>query len=72
MRRVAPFLVGMLTTKDYKRFRVGQVEFEGADKVLNALPGDTVTVEDGRVLAITARAEHKHIVGTLELAGKIR
>ena len=62
----------MLTTKDYKHFRVGDIVFEGADKALKALPGDCVTVGDGQVTGIVARVEHKHIVGTLELAGKIR
>ena len=62
----------MLTTKDYKRFRVGDVEFEGASLACRALPGDTVNVEYGQVTAILKRAEHRNIVGTLELASKVR
>ena len=62
----------MLSTKDYKRFRVGDTEFEGASLAYRSLPGDTVQVEHGQVTAILKRAEHRNIVGTLELASKIR
>ncbi|NBO71885.1 MAG: RNB domain-containing ribonuclease [Bacteroidetes bacterium] len=62
----------MLHTKDYKHFRVGNVEFEGATAAAKALPGDQVRVENGRVVEIVERASHKHIVGTLELASKYR
>jgi hypothetical protein len=62
----------MLTTKDYKHFRVGDKEFQGASLACKALPGDTVTIEYDQVTAILERAQHKHIVGTLELASKIR
>lgn len=62
----------MLQTKDYRRFRVGDVEFEGAQLAGKALPGDTVILEDRKVSGILRRAEHKQIVGTLELASKMR
>lgn len=62
----------MLHTKDYKHFRVGDTEFEGASLACRALPGDTVNVEYGQVTTILKRAEHKNIVGTLELASKVR
>ncbi len=62
----------MLQTKDYKHFRVGELEFEGAALAGRALPGDTVEVETGRVVNIIDYAEHPPLVGTLELAAKIR
>jgi exoribonuclease R len=62
----------MLQTKDYKHFRVGELEFEGAALASRALPGDTVEVENGRVVSITDYAQHPPLVGTLELAAKIR
>ena len=62
----------MLTTKDYKHFCVADVEFQGASLACRALPGDTVKLEYGQVTAILQRAEHKNIVGTLELASKVR
>ena len=61
----------MLQTKDYKHFRVGDIEFEGAALAGRALPGDTVQVEQGQV-TVVQRAQHKNIVGTLELASKVR
>ena len=69
---VLVYLATMLSTKDYKHFCVGDVEFEGAALACRALPGDTVSVENGQVSAILRRAEHKNIVGTLELASKVR
>jgi exoribonuclease R len=62
----------MLQTKDYKHFRVGSTEFEGANLAAKALPGDTVKVDLGQVVQIVERAKHQHIVGTLELASKVR
>ena len=61
----------MLETKDYKRFRVGDEEFEGAAMAGKALPGDRVSLKDGQV-TLLERALHRNIVGTLELASKYR
>jgi exoribonuclease R len=61
----------MLQTKDYQHFRVGDVEFAGAANAGRALPVDHVQIDDGQ-LKILERAPHKHIVGTLELAAKVR
>ena len=62
----------MLQTKDYINFRVGETEFVGAALASKALPGDLVLVAEGRVSKIVERAPHQHIVGTLELAAKVR
>jgi exoribonuclease R len=63
----------MLQTKDYKHFRVGAYEFEGAAAANRALPGDIVEVAEGvGVTNIVSLAEHPPLVGTLELAAKIR
>ena len=62
----------MLVTKDYTHFRVGETEFMGANLAARALPGDTVVVEHGQVTHILTRAAHRNIVGTLELASKVR
>jgi len=62
----------MLQTKDYKHFRVGSTEFNGANLASRALPGDMVELNLGQVVKITERAKHQHIVGTLELASKVR
>jgi exoribonuclease R len=63
----------MLQTKDYVHFRVGDDnEFTGANLACMALPGDTVIFDYGQVTQIVERANHKHIVGTLELAAKVR
>jgi exoribonuclease R len=62
----------MLQTKDYKHFRVGSIEFDGANLASRALPGDMVEVDLGQVIKIVERAKHGHIVGTLELASKVR
>ena len=63
----------MLQTKDYVHFRVGDdKEFTGANLASMALPGDTVAFNYGQVTQIVERANHKHIVGTLELAAKVR
>lgn len=61
----------MLETKDYKHFRVGDIEFEGAANANRALPGDKVILENG-IVQLIERAAHKNIVGTLELASKVR
>jgi len=61
---------GILETKDYKTFRVGDVEFTG--NASKALPGDTVIVEDGAVTSLVKRANHKGLVGVLEVSSKTR
>jgi hypothetical protein len=62
----------MLQTKDYKHFHVDDVVLEGAAAAGKALPGDHVRLEGDRVVEILKRAKHTHIVGTLELASKVR
>jgi exoribonuclease R len=62
----------MLQTKDYQHFRVGNVEFSGAQLAFRALPGDTVLIENRQIIRILERGVHKQIVGTLELASKVR
>jgi len=62
----------MLQTKDYKNFRVDSFEFHSPNLASRALPGDLVEVDLGQVMKITQRAKHQHIVGTLELASKVR
>lgn len=60
----------MLQTKDYKHFRVNDILFEGAAAAGKALPGDHVRLEGS--VEIIQRAKHTNIVGTLELASKVR
>ena len=67
----------MLHTTDYKHFRViksdgSEFTFEGAAFAKPALPGDTVEVTKGLITAVTKRAKHPNLVGTLELASKFR
>lgn len=66
-----------LQTKDYKHFRVvkadgAEFSFEGAGFAKPALPGDIVELKAGIVAAVTKRAKHPNLVGTLELASKFR
>ena len=62
----------MLQTKDYIHFQAGDIEFNSPNLAGKALPGDIVSVEYGQVCKILERAPHMHIVGTLELASKVR
>ena len=62
----------MLTTKDYNTFRVGDEEFVGARLAGGALPGDMVDFKSRYEIRLVSRANHSHIVGTLELAAKVR
>jgi exoribonuclease R len=62
----------MLQTKDYKTFQVGDQMVSGAVNASRALPGDTVEVENGRVAIIIKRADHRGLVGVLEVAAKTR
>ena len=63
---------GILQTKDYKNFTVGEVGFEFAHKANRALPGDTVSVVSGSVEDIVKRVGHKGLVGVLEVSSKTR
>ena len=61
----------ILRTKNYQQFQVGLVKFEGAAKARPALPGDSVCMEGDKV-RIIERAEHKNLVGILEVAAAAR
>ena len=63
---------GILKTKDYEKFRVGIHEFESAAKASRALPGDTVVLENMCVTSIIKRANHKGVVGVLEVSSKTK
>jgi exoribonuclease R len=66
---------GILKTKDYESFQVGEHTFSGAHRAGKALVGDYVEMADeseGRVSKILLRASHSSIVGTLEIAGKTK
>ena len=62
----------ILKTKDYETFYVGTKQIIGASKVSKALVGDTVEVVDDRVSNIVLRADHTHLVGTLEISGRTK
>ena len=62
----------ILKTKDYETFYVGSKQIIGASKVSKALVGDTVEIVDDRVSNILERANHTHLVGTLEISGKTK
>ena len=58
----------ILKTKDYRIFELDDKTYEGAEWANRALPGDTVTTD----FQLISRADHKGLVGVLELAGKTR
>jgi len=64
--------IGVLKSKRYEKFQVGAIAFEGAAAARPALPGDTVTLVGGKVAVVEKRAEHKNIVGVLEMASKTK
>lgn len=61
-------VLGILNTKDYHRFQLCGKDFEGASKANRGLPGDTMT----DCCTLISRADHKNIVGVLEIASKTR
>jgi exoribonuclease R len=61
-------VLGILKTKDYRTFDLCGNIVEGAQKVNRGLPGDTMSDD----FEVVLRADHKGIVGVLELAGKTR
>ena len=62
----------ILKTKNYRTFEANDTVFENAVSAATALPGDRITITDGKVTGIEARAEHKSLVGVLEVASKTR
>ena len=65
---------GTLETKDYKHFKIGSQgpSFEGATAAGRAFPGDTVIwIQDHAELLARAPGP-LFLVGTLELAAKVR
>ena len=63
---------GKLISKRYETFKVGSITFEGGGFARPALPGDCVIVAGGRVTEIVERAEHKGLVGVLEVSSATR
>ena len=67
---------GILKTKDYESFQVGETEFCGAHKAAKALLGDYVelseSTEEVKVARILLRSTHTSLVGTLEISGKTK
>lgn len=61
-------VLGILKTKDYRTFELCGNTFEGAQKANRGLPGDTLSDD----CEVAIRADHKGLVGVLELAGKAR
>jgi exoribonuclease R len=62
----------VLKTKNYRTFDLDGVVIEGAASVAPALPGDIVTVAEGKVTSVEFRDNHKSLVGILEVASKTR
>lgn len=65
---------GILKTKDYETFSVVESQFVGAQKAATGLHGDFVEMNaDGNSISkVILRAQHKGLVGTLEIAGKTK
>ena len=63
---------GILQTKNYRNFRIGDFTFESAYQANRALPGDVVFLDDRYAVSIVKRASHKGLVGVLEVSSKTR
>ena len=59
----------ILETKDYKTFNLGNISFDDYHQANRCLPGDTVEW-DGEKCILQKRADHRFLVGVLELNSK--
>ena len=63
---------GILETKDYETFQVGEKVILGAAAVRPALPGDEVLIDAAGVLQIQKRQKHSALVGTIEMSSTVK
>jgi exoribonuclease R len=59
----------ILETKNYKQFRIGDISFDDYHQANHCLPGDSVSW-DGQKSILEKRADHRILVGVLELNSK--
>jgi len=63
---------GILETKDYETFQVGDKVIQGAAAVRPALPGDEVLIDSAGVLTIQKRQKHSTLVGVIEMSSTVK